>query len=389
MLKRIGRGTAAILGLLVVLAVLSALSNLGLPKHSRVVKTLNEVEKARIAEAYHLRSELGDEVWPGWGEAEIPLIVYNEEFAFLIGFPGEPPAGWTMVPSGEQRGGSWEKVPEDAFFGQEYFRQRLTSPDETPENFTVRVGETWAATLMTREYARIRMAADMQEELPPVLSSMIPYRLLWKLLLGASETYIGGIAHESFHAYQGISALEQFREAESVHAQGEYYPWKEEAFVESWSKELDKLAEAVFASSPEESRKLAADFIKMREERRRSADLAPELINYERQREWIEGTAKYAELTLQRKAGADADYQPLEAVAVDPDFSRYQDRERYWKGQVQELKRTESREGDSRFYYTGFAQGVLLDKFLPGWKTRLWTEEIWIEELLAEAVADY
>jgi hypothetical protein len=43
-------------------------------------------------------------------------------------------------------------------------------------------------------------------------------------------------------------------------------------------------------------------------------------------------------------------------------------------------------EGDGRFYYSGFAQAVLLDRLAPGWKAQLFDEGAWLEELLAQAV---
>jgi hypothetical protein len=388
MLQKVGRMVLIVLGILVLLGAVSALSNVGLPSHSRQSEVLNELEKARLAEQFHLRSSLGNQVWPGWGEAEIPVVVYNEEYAFLVGYPGQPAPGWEMVPDGEKRGGTWEKVPGDTFYGQTYYRQPLTDPEKTPENFTVLVGDRWAASLMTREYARIKMVSDLRADLPPVVRTVVPYRLVWQLIMGASETYIGGLAHESFHAFQGIQLPDRLAAAERAYQWENEYPLEQDAFSEAWEKELELLMKAVLASSEEESRDLAAQFLGVREERRQQAGLSYGSLTYERNREWLEGMAKYAELTLQRRAGADSDYRPLEALEEDPAFSEYRSRERYWNGQVKELQRMAGRDGDIRFYYSGFAQGVLLDRFLPGWKERLWAEEIWLDELLAQALEE-
>src|SRR4029079_1631011 len=86
---------------------LSAASNIGLPSRSDVAYRLSEVEKAHLSEAVHLRQAIGDAVWPGWGGADIPIIVYNEAFVFLVGYP-EPPPGWVKVPGAIARGGPWE-----------------------------------------------------------------------------------------------------------------------------------------------------------------------------------------------------------------------------------------------------------------------------------------
>jgi len=89
---------------------------------------------------------------------------------------------------------------------------------------------------------------------------------------------------------------------------------------------------------------------------------------------------------LQREAGRSADYAPLPAIEGDPDFHAYRTRERFWSQQLGEVRRMTNRSGEVRFYYSGMAQAVLLDRFAPGWKEQAWSEGIWLEDLLAEAV---
>ena len=43
-------------------------------------------------------------------------------------------------------------------------------------------------------------------------------------------------------------------------------------------------------------------------------------------------------------------------------------------------------DGDTRFYYSGLAQAAILDRLAPGWRTRILTEDVWLEDLLKEAV---
>ena len=45
---------------------LSAVSNHGLPTRSPIIDRLSDTQKARVAEAMHLRTTLGDTIWPGW-----------------------------------------------------------------------------------------------------------------------------------------------------------------------------------------------------------------------------------------------------------------------------------------------------------------------------------
>jgi hypothetical protein len=44
-------------------------------------------------------------------------------------------------------------------------------------------------------------------------------------------------------------------------------------------------------------------------------------------------------------------------------------------------------DGDGRFYDSGMAQAALLDRLLPGWKAQFFDEGVFLEELLATAVA--
>jgi hypothetical protein len=42
--------------------------------------------------------------------------------------------------------------------------------------------------------------------------------------------------------------------------------------------------------------------------------------------------------------------------------------------------------GDGRFYYSGMAQAVLLDRLMPGWKDQVLVDGVSLEGLLMTAV---
>ena len=104
----------SLLGMCLLLTIGFLFVNLGLPEHSPSIEKLGEADKIRLAEYIHLREGLGDSVFPGWGDADIPAILYNEEYVFLIGYK-TPPDGWIKVPAGIRRGGGWELVSDDLF----------------------------------------------------------------------------------------------------------------------------------------------------------------------------------------------------------------------------------------------------------------------------------
>ena len=355
-------------GLCLLLIAFSAISNQGLPQKSTVIETLSEEDKIRLAETLHLRQMLGNAVWPGWGQADIPAIIYNESYAFLVGYP-QPPAGWVKVPSGLARGAEWEIVPGDTFTDQTYYRQRLTDPNITPQAFTVLVGQRWVSSLQTLDWAKISLVQPIRQDLPPILRSIFPYRLFIGQLLGGSDKYITLIAHEAFHAYQGIMAPDKLAAAENTNIQYEsQYPWNDLTLQGDWQVELDLLAQALLADDQTEVTDLARKFIKVRTERRESAGLSLELVRYEQQREWLEGLARYAELEIWRLA-ANSQYLPVPDTADLPDFDNYAGFNTTWSNEISQISRMAKDEGDGRF-----------------WKQKAFSEGVWIESFLIEAL---
>ena len=365
------------------LACWTALDNRRLPRHSRVVDRLDEREKALLSEALHLHRALGDSIWPGWAREDLPVVLYNERYAFLTGLP-DPPTGWIKVPGDKVRGGPWEPVPDDSFEGAAYYRQALPSPAENPEAFTVRIGDRWAASLPTLEWFGIGLADRMRSGMPPALAAVFPYRLALRLLIGGSDGYLCLIQHEAFHAHQGVAAPLRIASAERAAAEVERdYPFGQAASEQAWKRELGLLASCLRAPTREEARALARRFLAARQDRRDRLGLAATLTGCERQREWLEGLAKYVELESWRRAALTPDYRPLTALKSDTGFKAYAG---FRRRRSQEVGQIAWAKEDTRFYYSGMAQALILDRLMPGWKSRAFAQDVWLEDLVAEAV---
>ncbi|MBE2224345.1 MAG: hypothetical protein IAF02_22585 [Anaerolineae bacterium] len=362
----------------------TAVINQAMPTASVSPEQLSEAEKARLAEYFHLHRSLGNAVWPGWGDGEQPVVLYNEAMVFLVGYP-EPPAGWFTVPDGELVGNAWQPMSDDDFWGEPYYAQPLPASGETPQAFTVKVGEQWAASLTTKEWMQIALPQEMREQLPPVIQQIFPYFLVSDLFIGSSDKFISLIAHEAFHAFQGEMVPDQLAAAETAVRQSNNYPWHDDAHRADWDVELDLLTQAVEAEDVAETAVLAQQFLAQRAERRQAAGLSAEMIAYENQREWLEGLAKYVEMEIWRQASQAPDYQPVEMMAVDDDFEQYQTFDKRWNQEVDQIKRSANSE-DTRFYYTGMAQAVILDRLFPDWKEQAFTEDVFLETLLQEAI---
>jgi len=240
-------------------------------------------------------------------------------------------------------------------------------------------------SLQTKEWMGISMARFLRDNIPSPIGIVFPYRLYSKLLIDGSDLYICLILHEAFHAYEGISMPEQLKTAEIAARQAESrYPWDDQSFNNSWKTELDLLSKALQTDSLPELTDFARQFLAARQERRASQGLSQDMAEFERQREWEEGLAKYMELAMWRAGATTPDYHPLPAMDTDQDFKRYTTFEKRWAQEAAQARRLGD---DVRFYYAGFAQAVILDHLSPGWKERIFSkEDIWLEDLIGEAL---
>jgi hypothetical protein len=315
----------AIPALCLLIVATSALSNFWAPSSSQAVEHLDELQKARITEMLNLRRNLGDQIWSGFGQADIPIIVWNEANAFLIGLEN-PPAGWITIPRHTRLGSTWKPVPGDDFYGQPYYRQLLPKDGTTPQAFTVLIGDHWSASLPTKDWMLISLSEQVRQDFGP----LFPHWLFARIGMSSTERYISpGLLHESFHAYQGITAPQRLEEGELANSQwADSYPWEDDSFQQNWQAELDILAEALQSKTDVEMVDLIRKFLDLRAERRAAAELSSDHIEFERQREWVEGLAKY----------------------------------------------------------TGMAQAFLLDRLMPEWKSIIFQEGIWLDQLLEAAI---
>ncbi|GIV66973.1 MAG: hypothetical protein KatS3mg047_1366 [Bellilinea sp.] len=376
-----------LLGIFFTLAGLCLLSSLtlfiinqSLPKSSNHPELLSENQMLLMQEANRLLEAMGNEVFPGWSDEPTAWVLYNETSAFAVGIETPLSEGWTMYPRTHQRGGAWQPVSAS---GQTIFRTMIEDPQQTPENFVVKVGDQIAASFQTQEYALIYFHDLMYAELPPLLREVFPYRPFFRDLILAPEAYISALAHEAFHVYQARQNPTLFEKAELIANWEKQYPFDNEILMKNWKDELEILQQAGEISTREEAVSVAEQFLKLREKRRQSAQLSNTLIDYERKREWLEGMAKYAELQI-GKIAAQKNFSPLPNSIQKIGLKNYSSRAQFWKTQINTMSKT-NMDGETLFYYSGFGQGVLLDHLMPDWKNRVLQGE-YLEDLLAEAI---
>lgn len=298
---------------------------------------LSADDKAQLSETLRLQRALGDQVWPGLGRASIPVILYNGRYEFLIG-KADPPPPWAVVES-------------DNFSGEKYYRRDASNP----QAFAVQVGDRWAGSMSTLEW--------MNRKSPLKLSR---------------DFHVVVVLHEMFHVYQATQSSERFKQAMRVYAAEARYPSKDAEFAAAWDREGYLLATALKARDDAGIRRAVRDFLQARDARRARATLSSDLLAYERELEWLEGLAKYAEIRF---------YELASSYGGDPAYSSYRPGLPYWQTNFVLLERQMARQdGDLRFYLSGMAQARLLDGLSPGWKEKAMRSGVYLEDILRASV---
>jgi hypothetical protein len=293
---------------------------------------LSPSDKEGLKEVLRLKAEMGDHVWPGLDRLPIPLILYNDQYEFLIG-GANPPV-------------NWEVVKGDDFLGKPYYRRAA----ENPQAFAVSLGTRWAASQSTLE----RMNRKIPLKLSPEIHVML-------------------ILHEVFHAFQATLASERFAKARAVYAWESRYPSKDAEFAAAWKSEGELLAEALEAKEDGMASSLVQKFLSIRDTRRRRANLDPALISFEQELEWLERLAKYVEIQF---------YELAASRSAEDDFARYRRPIPFWQWDFLRLKKNlGAQEGDLRFYLSGMAQARLLDRLSPGWKAKALEAGVFLEDM--------
>jgi hypothetical protein len=307
-------------------------------------------EFAEAAEAWHLLSTYGDQVWPGWGASHIPLLVRAGEFDFLTGHPA-PPQEFSLLPA--------VTVADQPVY--RHAGHLMPVPAAT----AWQVGNVWSVAVPTRE--------EFQQAIDAQLGKGV-------VQLDAAN-YVRAIVHEAFHAYAMTIIQGDVSNFGADVDEGEMIQRLTALpnLDKQYAAEGQALVKALQATDGPSARQAAAEFLKLRQTRRATED--EQIAAYEQMTEWVEGLARYAEVSLMRRAGAVSNTSLGQSI-------KYPVAAEVWQQFLDQLADpAASPDGfRGRYYLLGAGQAFLLDRLLPEWKTRVLKEKIALEDLLQEAV---
>ncbi len=358
MKKKLGFGCLTTVVLVILALVLLFISNnREALKRDRVYESdrLNDEEKGLLREAMRLQKEFGLRVWPGLESLRL-VVLFNDRYEFLV--------------EASKVSSVWSKVSDDEFYAKPYYRRTA----DNPQAFALKIEDRWAASLGVRDMMNRDFFLGARDQLPPFLAPFFPYG--WASL--SKELYIVSVLHELFHAFQAEERPQRFLKANAVYAFEDDYPFTEDQFIESWNEEGSFLSKALEAEDDTESNEWIRRFLSARENRRKKFSLSPELVSFERELEWLEGLAKYAEIKF---------YELAASQGKSSEIFNYKKGLPHWRMEFKRIKsRLGQKDGDYRFYLSGMAQARLLDRIRPDWKVFVMKEDISLEELLRNSV---
>jgi hypothetical protein len=304
-------------------------------------------EFAEAAEAWRSLASLGNQVWPGWGTARIPLLIRAGEFDLLVGHPS-PPQGFNLL--------------QDVTVADQPVYRHAGHLVPVPAATAWKVSEVWSVAVPTR--AEFQQAIDTQLGKDAVQLDAV--------------NYIRAIVHEAFHAY-AMTVIH--RDVPNFGADVDEGKMIQQLAAlpdldQQYALEGQALVNALQATDTQGTRDAAARFLKLRQTRRAEQD--QKLAAYEQTTEWVEGLARYAEIALMLRAGQ----------ATHDSSVTYPAAAEIWQPFLDQLMHpAASPDGfRGRYYLLGAGQAFVLDRLLPDWKTRVLNEKIALEDLLQEAV---
>jgi hypothetical protein len=307
--------------------------------------TILRTDEVRILEARRLVREYGDSIWTGWSAEDVPVLLVDEAYEFLIGHPS-PPQDWRPLEFNE------------ALKGEVYGRDRVFGRDA---RHALRIGGVPCVVIGKPFWMRKNSTGW-------VLALMSSYFEIYQWRRGGDKLGRFGVLDR---LTEGDSRIRLLPKDESLR------------FLA-----LD-MAEAIrFAyECPDQERK------RVEMERSLAARAAfrehlsedPELLERFERWEWVGGLKGYTRIRVLEMA---VEGRPLHEFEALSDFHPYadilQDTRIDFHMHIDGLRDLPLSEG--AFMGLGTPQALVLDDLCPTWKSRCFAPGVWMPDLLRDCL---
>jgi hypothetical protein len=302
--------------------------------------SIPDVDRTRVAEAFNLADSIGDVVWKDWNKAPFALLLVRPEYEFLIRHP-KPSADFMPL-------GYDTLLKSDV-----YFRKRTQS-------------------------------TSLLATFPAISGSMVSTIVVGQAENTSAKTstpWVVTVLHEHFHQlqysqpnyYADVNALNLSHGDQSGMWMLNYaFPYDKKEAQDQFANMSKLLTEAVDAPKSERAKKVAA-YLQARRDFQQI--LSADDYRYFSFQLWQEGIARFTEYHIAKLAALG--FEPSKEFRALPDFTSFEQtasaiRERIFK-QLLTQKLGESKR--VAFYPFGAAEGLLLDKVNPRWRSRYFVDK--------------
>ena len=348
----LNRKTFGILLMLLVLIVSLEMSAFARVPTSDTQPAISEIDRTRLAEAFRLGDQIGDQVWPEWHKAPFAVLLVTPDYEFLLRHPQPSP--------------DFTKLGYDTLLKSDvYFRKR---------SFSTGFLATFPA-----------IAGSM--------TSTIVVGQAENTWVKTSTPWVVTLLHEHFHQlqdsqpnfYTDVAALGLAHGDQTGMWMLNYaFPYDRKDVQDQFASMSKLLSEAVRGDDLGQGAKVHAFF----EARQKfQAMLTPDDYKYISFQFWKEGIARYTEFHIALLAGTK--FRPCKEFVALKDYRAFADvAHTTYEGIFTQLETQQLGVSKREVVYSyGAAEGLLLDKLEPRWRERYLQEKFDLGKLLPKTAA--
>lgn len=280
-----------------------------------------------IAEFYRLAVQIQDQIWPGWSAAESPLLLVTQDTEFLT-HHAAPPTDFKKI-AGDFNARPRQFDPHLLATFPPFGPPAVIVIGE-PQNTEAKTSTPWLIIVMHEHFHQLQYGQPGY------------YPAVGKLGLSRGDQTGMWILNYPF-------------------------PYEKPEVAQGFAHLRDLLLRALRETDAGKFRKLGARYV--RERAKVFAQIAPDDRKYFNFQLWQEGIARYTQIKC---AEAAASYQPSAGFAALPDYERFDAYAQHARADtLRELEGADMAKMKRVFVYSfGAAEGLLLDRLRPNWKSQ-------------------
>ncbi|MCK5147471.1 hypothetical protein KAR48_12005 [bacterium] len=316
------------------------------------ISSMQKADKIRLKEGLNILTTFGDQIWAGWSDINIPILLIDNNIEYLMHHPA-PPADFI-------------KTETDPVLGDILARPRQHN------------------TKLLAAYPIFGMN-------PAVVMGTA------KNTGRSSTRWVITLLHEMFHVFQmnnndfqKINSLEIGPQNNPMWQLNYPYPYEDKIVMGFTHQLAAGLARCISTTTNEALKAELKEYNELRQAYQAFMNNRSQNVKdykYCKFQEWKEGTARYTEWALLQKITKSA-YTPSSSFKNLSDFTSYQDNLEATMKSIPDLLKNTAKKNFNRsdFYALGAVQALLMDRLGEDWKAKYFDQSTWLDDQIEETI---